>query len=397
MTFQPKKTSSQPLDCGQEVKRILIITGEASADLHAAGMVQDLLAKHKNKLQIRAVGGSSLASIQEVTMINMLAQHGVMGFVAVLTHVFILRKAYTDIVYDLKTHKPDLLILVDFPGFNLKIAKYAKSKLGIKVLYYISPQIWAWKENRINDIKKYVDHMAVILPFEKELYTKANIPCSFVGHPILNHLLNIDTKTARANLNLPISKKIIALLPGSRKSEIKKHMPILLQTIRSLKNKIPNLIFILPLAPTVSKEFLTSYIKEPIPELFMYSIKAQQAIHASDFVIVASGTASLESALLLKPMCIIYKTSIITSMIVGYVIKIKYAGLCNLIANKMIVPELLQDDCTVETLSELVLNFFTNPYYGKAMIKRLQNLKQKLTLSAADTSLDKIVEKLLLL
>lgn len=378
-------------------KKLLIVTGEASSDLHAAGLVRNLLAKHKNTLQIHAVGGVNLASIKEVTMINMLAQHGVMGFVAVLTHALILRKAYKDIIYHLKWHKPDLIILVDFPGFNLKLAKYAKSKLGIKVLYYIGPQIWAWKASRIVHIKKYVDYMAVILPFEKDLYTKASIPCAFVGHPILNHLLNIDTKAARATLNLPYNKKIIALLPGSRKSEIKKHMPVLLQTIKYLRNKISDLIFMLPLAPTISMQLLTAYIKEPMPELIIVPEQAQLVIQASDFVIVSSGTASLESALLLKPMCIIYKTSTITSMIVGYVIKIKYAGLCNLIANKMIVPELLQDDCTAYTLSELVLNFFTDPCYGAAMVERLKDVKQKLTLAEADASLDQVVDELLFL
>ncbi|OGV25369.1 MAG: lipid-A-disaccharide synthase [Legionellales bacterium RIFCSPHIGHO2_12_FULL_37_14] len=374
-------------------KKILIVAGEASGDMHAANLVHKLLATNKN-LQIDAVGGTCLSKIKEVNMLNMLAEHGVIGFVAVLTHAFILRKAYTKITQHMRENRPQLVILVDFPGFNLRLAKCAKD-LGLKVLYYISPQVWAWKAKRINHIKKYVDHMAVVLPFEKAIYQKENIPCSFVGHPILSHLINMETQEARSYLNLPQNNKIIALLPGSRKSEIKRHMPVLVQTIMQLNKHIADLKFILPLAPTISRQQLTPYLNKGIKNLKIIQGETQQAIKASDFVIVASGTASLESALLLKPMCIIYKVSIISSMIVGKVVKIRYAGLCNLIAGSMLVPELLQYDCTADTLTNLVLCYLTDLKLAETLVNKLKTLKQTLTLAKADLPLETLVTNLL--
>lgn len=286
--------------------------------------------------------------------------------------------------------------LIDYPGFNLRLAKYAKSKLGVKILYYISPQIWAWKANRIHLIKKYVDHMAVILPFEKAIYTAAGVPCSFVGHPILETLIQIDKLSARQTLNLPSTAKVVAILPGSRTNELKYHLPVLIKTVKILLKSLPQLKFVIPVARTINQqELVTLLAKQNLP-IQCITDQAQLAICASDAVVVASGTASLECALLARPMCIIYKTSYISALVVKFFMKVKYLGLCNLIANKQVVPELLQHKCRPKAIASIIKLYLTNPDISADITKSLLTVKESLTSTAAERQLEHIVEQMLL-
>ena len=278
-----------------------------------------------------------------VELLFNLAQYGVTGLIEILKQAKNIRRAFILIKNYLSHHPVDLIILIDYPGFNLRLAKFAHS-LGIKVLYYISPQIWAWKANRLQHIKKYIHHMAVILPFEKEIYQRAEVPVTYVGHPLLKKIPSFENiNQLKSDLHLPHDKIIIAMLPGSRKHEIEMLMPVMVKSMQALYAKAQDLYFILPVAKTISLQQVQAYF-ESAPELPYRLIegKALELMAASDCVVVASGTASLECALLNKPMCIIYKASNFTYLIANKVMKVKYLGLANLLAGKMIVPELLQ-------------------------------------------------------
>lgn len=374
-------------------KRIVIIAGEESGDQHAAKLVNQLKDWNSN-LEFSGIGGRHMQEAG-VKLISDLARYGVTGISEVLRHLHVIKKAFNAIKLHLETIKPDLLILVDYPGFNLRLAKFAKQELGIRILYYISPQIWAWKANRIETIRANIDNMAVILPFEKEIYQKAGVPVSFVGHPLVEKIQPCpDIEEARLDLNLPADKRIVAMLPGSRYNEIEKHMPILLETIKILSKQHANLHFVIPIAGSLKPELVKSYFQHQsdIPISFTLG-KATDVVACSDCVVVASGTASLECALLEKPMCIIYKSSLISYIAAMKLIKVKYLGLCNLLKNEMIAPELLQYDCNAIELSRMVTELLTNSETINRMISRLKLLKLSLSSSEADCSLSDLVKQ----
>ena len=375
----------------QKAKKIVIIAGEESGDIHAAALIQQLKARFSN-IEISGIGGKHMQNAG-ATLIYDLARYGVTGITEVVRFLRILRKAFQAIKAHLKAQKPDLLILVDYPGFNLRLAKYAKRKLGIKIIYYISPQIWAWKGNRIHLIKECVDKMAVIFPFEKTIYEKAGVPVSFVGHPLVEKIPStINLLAAREKLHLPPHKMVIALLPGSRNNEIEKHMPILQETAVLLDKQLPNLHFVLPIAETINVEKIKAYFTNQNLSLTYSQGNAIDCMAAADFVIVASGTASLECALLEKPMCIIYKSSLLTYIAAMRLIKVKFLGLCNLLANKMIVPEFLQYDCNAIELSQYILNFRNDLNQPQKMISQLSDIKESLSANKADCSLYELIE-----
>lgn len=375
----------------QKAKRVVIIAGEESGDIHASVLIKQLKATYPD-IEISGIGGQHMSDAG-AELVYDLARYGVTGLTEVIRFLKILRQAFSAIKEHLRKQKPDLLILVDYPGFNLRLAKYAKRELGIKILYYISPQIWAWKANRIHVIKECIDRMAVILPFEKSIYEKAGVPVSFVGHPLVEKMSSITSSLAtKVELNLPPEKMLIALLPGSRTNEIEKHMPILQETVQLLDKQYPNLHFVIPIAGTIAPETITSYFSNKNTSVSYVHGKSIDCMAAADFVIVASGTASLECALLEKPMCIIYKSSLLTYIAASAVIKVKFLGLCNLLMNKMIVPEFLQYDCNAIELSQYILNFHHDLSQPQKMICQLAALKESLSDKKSDCSLLELVE-----
>jgi lipid-A-disaccharide synthase len=342
---------------------------------------------------VSGIGGKHMQAAG-VHLISDLARFGVTGLSEVLRHFGAIRRAFKDIKKHLQQHKPDLLVLVDYPGFNLRLAKYAKKTLGIRVLYYISPQIWAWKAGRIHTIRESVDRMAVIFPFETKIYEKAGVPVTFVGHPLVDKLtVDQSIETLRANLQLPPNKIIIALLPGSRMHEIERHMPVLRDTAHKLLENGVKAHFVLPVAGTIDPNIIQNYVANTSIPLTLLFGKAVEAMACSDFVIVASGTASLESALLEKPMCIIYKGSLLSYIAAVMVIKVKYLGLCNLLQNKMIVPELLQYDCNSTELTRVVAELLNDETLSTAMTIRLRTLKHSLSAQRADCSIVDLIDK----
>lgn len=376
-------------------KSIVFVAGEESGDRHAADLIQALLTQ-KPDLVISGIGGQHMRDAGAEVIYD-LARFGVTGLVEVIRHARTIREAFKRIKAHLIKTKPDLLVLVDYPGFNLRLAQFAKKTLGLTILYYISPQIWAWKANRLQTIRQCVDHMASILPFEKPLYEHAGIPVSFVGHPLVKTLpACTDMASTRLSLGLPQNKKIIALLPGSRRNEIDRLLPVMVKTMQALLKQHDDVHFILPVAASLSFDSIQRYVPESLSNhLTLLKEQAIKAMIASDCVVVASGTASLECALLTKPMCIVYNVSRLTYMTAMQFIKVKYLGLCNLLANKMLVPELLQDDYNPKELTDVVNALAFDTDYATAMAARLETLKRGLSAEKADCQLVALVMGLL--
>ncbi len=376
------------------IKHVVVIAGEESGDMHAADFIRELKQRHSD-IKITGIGGQHMEQAG-VKLINDLARHAVTGFTEVLFNISRLKKGFQQVKNHLKETKPDLLVLVDFPGFNLRLLKYAKKTLNLRILYYISPQIWAWKPNRIHLIKAYVDKMAVILPFEKNIYEKAGVPVSFVGHPLVDKIPNTyDAIRLKQELAIPSNKRIIALLPGSRNNEIHYLMPVLRKTAMRLSQKHPDLHFVIPMASSIRQDVIDNYLKDTNLAYSLIRERAIDTVSCSDVVVAASGTASLECALLIKPMCIIYKVSWLTFFVASLVMRVKFLGLCNLLQNKMIVPELLQYDCNPEELTKVVEELLFNTTFSNQMTKNLQHLKDGLSCQKSDTILSDLIVDML--
>ncbi|MBA2650262.1 MAG: lipid-A-disaccharide synthase [Legionella sp.] len=372
-------------------KHIVIVAGEESGDMHAAVLIKQLK-ENFSTIKISGIGGRHMQAAGAHVIAD-LAQYGVTGITEVFRHFKIIRQAFMAIKAHISQNPPDLLILVDYPGFNLRLANFAKKKLGLKIIYYISPQIWAWKANRIHRIKQCVDTMAVILPFEKSIYEQAQVPVRFVGHPLVERItVQKDSSISKTDLNLPAKATIIALLPGSRINEIERHMPILYETAKLLNQTHSGLHFVIPLVETLSTQGIQSYFSDPKIPLTIVAGKALDCMNAADFVIVASGTASLECALLGKPMCIIYKSSWITYYLAMKLLKVKFLGLSNLLANKMVVPEFLQYDFNAVELSRFFSNFHADPSQPQKMIGQLLAVKDSLSAKKSDCTLLELIE-----
>lgn len=376
----------------QQTKHIVIVAGEESGDQHAAAVVRTLK-KTSPELQFSGIGGHHMQDAG-VELVSDLARYAVTGLTEILWHAKILRQGYLKICQHLQQTRPHLLVLVDYPGFNLRLAKYAKEVLNLRIIYYISPQIWAWKANRIHTIRRYVDKMAVILPFEKDIYEQAGVPVAFVGHPLVEKLSTFTQESVaqtKQKLGIPSDKLIVALLPGSRRNEIKTLLPLLQKVAVNLLKVHPNLHFVLPIAGSLKRHDITAIWNPTQLPVTLIEQQAVQAVFCSDFVIVASGTASLECALLTKPMCIIYKASLLTYIVASLCIRIKYLGLCNLLQKKMIVPELLQYDCSVQELTKLMLDLFNDKEKSQRMMSRLQTLKSTLSSQQATISMPELI------
>ena len=310
-----------------------IIAGEASGDLHGSNLIKELK-KLDAEANFRCWGGD-LMKAEGACLVKHYRELAFMGFTEVL---FNLRTIFKNIIFckkDILQNLPNVLILIDYPGFNLRIAEFAKT-IGLKVFYYISPQIWAWKESRIHKIKRVVDKMFVILPFEKEFYQGFNYPVDFVGHPLLDAIG--DTENSINKLSVKNEKPIIALLPGSRKQEITKILPIMLM----MEKHYSNFQFIIAGAPSHTIEFYQPFISNT--EVQIVFNQTYQLLKIAKAALVTSGTATLETALLGVPEVVCYKGGAISFGIAKQLIKVKYISLVNLIMDEEIVKELIQSD-----------------------------------------------------
>jgi lipid-A-disaccharide synthase len=326
-----------------------IIAGEASGDLYGSSLVRELKLKD-SKADIRAWGGD-LMQEEGVDLVKHYKNHNYMGFLEVIRNLGTILKNISFCKQDIKAFNPDALILIDFPGFNMRIAKYFY-KYSFPVLYYIAPQVWAWKESRVEAIKKYVDKLYVILPFEKEFLKKHGVESSYMGHPLLEHILNFKNKESVSKsiftetYGLEFGKPIISLIPGSRKQEIEKKLPVMLRAVSSYSNEYNIVIAGMKNFKDLYRE-ITSNSNVKIIYGDTYNL-----LNNSIRALVTSGTATLESAFFNVPQIVCYKTSWLSYVIAKSLVKIKYISLVNLIMDKEVVKELIQNNLNYINLTK---------------------------------------------
>jgi lipid-A-disaccharide synthase len=336
-----------------------IIAGEASGDLHGSNLI-----KHLHLLDVNATikcWGGDLMEQAGATVVKHYRDLAFMGFVEVIFNLRTILKNLTFCKEDIQSFKPDVIIFIDFPGFNLKIAEWAKHH-QYKSVYYISPQIWAWKESRIKTIKKCVDKMLVILPFEENYYKNLGYKVDYVGHPLIEVIE--DFKKNTTNSSSISTKKIVALLPGSRKQEIKKKLPVMLEVSKSF----PSYQFVIAKSPGLEDDFYQPFL-EGFENVSAVKNKTYQLLNDATAALVTSGTATLETALFGVPEVVCYKANPISYAIAKQIVRIKYISLVNLIMDKLVVKELIQSNFTVENCTKELTDLLEKP-------ARIQQLKQ---------------------
>jgi len=355
--------------------RILIVTGEASGDLHGAHLAKAIAAQDPSA-QLVGIGGPGMRAAG-VTMIPGVPQLDLVGLVglsavrAIIQRVLAVRRV-------LKAEPWDLVVFIDNPGLNMRLARMAKAA-GRRVLYYIAPQIWAWRPGRMKWIQERVDHVVVILPFEPDLYRRAGVRCTFVGHPLLDSVAPAyDRQVLRRQFNLEESAPVIGLFPGSRVAEVNMLLPVLLQTAAELLKRDPKTQFILAQASSIGDKLLRDLLREsPIPVLVVKD-QASEAMAVSDLLLVASGTATLQAAVVGTPMILLYKTTLATYWVARMWIRVKWIGLVNLVAGRTVVPELIQDEATVERLTKEACRLLNDRQAYNEMKNGLRQVRQSL-------------------
>jgi lipid-A-disaccharide synthase len=354
----------------------IIIAGEASGDHHAAHLV-GALKQLQPSLTFSGLGGARMAAAG-VELYRDMAGLGVTGVWEALKNYRNFRRLFNQTLAEIKKRRPRAVILVDYPGFNLRLAKKIKA-LDIKVIYYISPKVWAWKENRVKQIRKYVDRMLVIFEFEVDYYKKRGIDVEYVGHPMVDQIqVTAPREQLLESVGLADDRLTIGLLPGSRLNEIERHLPLMIETARLLAGQFLRLQFIILQATTLEDEWFRAFTKNCHLSFRIVKGDYYNALNACDVCLVASGTATLETAFLEKPMVMLYKTSWLTYQIVRLLIRIKHASLVNIIARKEVIPECLQYDTAPEHLSEVLRNMLVNEIRLADMKTELRKIKDQL-------------------
>jgi len=358
-----------------KLSHIMILTGEPSGDLHASHLVREIK-QLSNRIYFSGIGGTHLEN-QNVDLFYNISKLSAMGLTEVIMQFRQIKKAFDLFKKKLNANTPDLIILVDYPGFNLKAAQFAKDNYNIKILYYITPKVWAWNKSRLKKIKKYIDHAALILPFEEKIYKKAEIPSTYVGNPLVDEYSeNLPGVLFRSKHLLSKDKDplIIGLLPGSRKAEIKNLLDIMVKAANLIHRNNKKVNFIISKAESIKRETLEACLQID-KKKYLFQIKAgpvKDIFLKSDLVIAASGTVTLEAALCYVPTIIIYKMSPVSYRMAKLLVKVKYAGLANLIVNAEVMPELLQNDATPEKISEKALFMLDNLFYFQNQLQMVR-------------------------
>jgi lipid-A-disaccharide synthase len=368
--------------------RILMITGEASGDLHGAHLAKAIAARDPS-VQLVGIGGPGMRAAG-VTMIPGIPQLDVMGLIGLSAVRFLIRRVLA-IRRVLKAEPWDLVVLIDNPGLNFHFARVAKAA-GLRVVYYIAPQVWAWRPGRMRWIQRNVDHVVVILPFEAELYRRAGVRCTFVGHPLLDSVAShYDRSAIRATYNLDASAPVIGLLPGSRVAEVSLLLPILLDTARRLAADDPKTQFVLAQAGSIDDNLLHGLLRHsPVP-VTVAKDRASEVMAVSDLLLVASGTATLQAAVVGTPMVLLYKTTLPTYWIARWLVQVKWIGLVNLVAGRSIVPELIQDEATTDRLYDEAHGLLTNRDAYNDMKSGLRQVRESLGVPGASCRAAEVV------
>ena len=334
---------------------ILVLSGEQSGDQLASQLLQDIKAQFPHK-RIAGMGGPILQKQMDILVDN--RNLSIIGVWEALKKIKLIWRAWGKLKQVVKRSNP-LVILIDYPGMNLRFAKLAK-KNNCKTLYYVSPQIWAWKAGRIHKIKRYVDHMAVLFPFEKAIYDKANVPCTVVGHPLAKKAEenSLDQASLKAKLGFTADKPLVVLCPGSRGSEISMHLPIIWQSVEALLQQQSDLQFALLRAPSIGKEKLGAL---PAAVKLLENSQLSDVFQAADAGIMVSGTITLEAAYHQLPMTVIYKMNAFNYPLAKLLVKTPYVALCNIVCQQELAKELLQQDANAQKISANTLALINAP------------------------------------
>ncbi len=368
-------------------EKILIVAGEPSGDRHAAELVKALRQKRPGT-RFYGIGGDEMQA-EGVELFFHLRQMAFLGLVEVVKHLPFIRKVFRTLRQWMETEKPVALILVDYPGFNLRLAKTAK-QIGIPVVYYICPQLWAWGEKRVEKIRKYVDLPLVIFRFEEKFYAERGIPAKFVGHPLLDEIsLTLSEEEFRRKYGIPPEKKIVALLPGSRKNEVEKLFPLMIGVVRNFPGNIP-VHWLVAKTAALPRALFEEPIRDGAPVQIVENDTHHVMKHAA-VALVASGTATLELAYFATPMVVLYRVSPLTYWIGKRLVKIPHIALANIVSGQGVVPELIQHELTVENILRELVKLLTDQQVYSETVERLRGVKEILgPAGAADRAAEEI-------
>ncbi len=357
-------------------KQVLIVAGEASGDHHAGRLVEEVL-RQRDDIHFAGIGGEHMRRAGVEILVDS-AEMAVMGIVEVLANYRFLKGVLERMRRELRERRPDLLILVDYPGFNLRLAETAK-ELGIKVLYYISPQVWAWKKKRVYKIRELVDMMAVVFPFEVACYDKVGVPVQFVGHPLTDEVKSdYNREGILTELGLDPARPVLGLFPGSRQGEIKRLLPVMLESAKRVAKQLPEVQFLLPRASTLPAELIQGPVDESGLPITVVSGRPYDVMRGCDAIVSASGTATLEIALMQVPLVVTYKMAPLSYLIFSRLVKLEHIALCNIVAGERMAPELIQGDATAEKIGREALRLLTDREAAETMRHKQAGIREKL-------------------
>ena len=356
---------------------LLIIAGETSGDLHGARVLQALREKHPH-VSFFGIGGQRMAA-QGQEQFYTTKEMALIGFTEVIRHLPFLLRVFRHLEEEILKRKPDCAVLIDYPGFNLRLAKTLK-KHGVPIVWYIAPQVWAWHASRVHKMARLLDHLAVVFPFEVPFFENAGLPTTFVGHPLLEVLHpEYERQQFFEKFNLNTDNKILALLPGSRRQEVMRLLPDMLATAAQIKSRFNDVQIVIAQSPDLD----TSIYEDHLQHIKLDDVKLiQNATYSimdySDACIVASGTATLETGCFATPLAVVYRVSPMTYAIGKRLVKLKNIGLINIVAEEEIVPEFVQHEFTPENVANYISRLFEEPEYAAAIKAKLQRVREKL-------------------
>ncbi len=357
-------------------RTILIITGEASGDLHGAELARSLR-RLRPDLRLVGMGGEKMNEAG-VELIFDNRRLGVMGLVEVLKKWRILLRAFGAVKERLRNGDVDLVVLIDSPDFNLRVARLAK-RMGLPTVYYIGPKVWAWRAGRIRTIARWVDRMLVIFPFEEPLYRDAGVPCEFVGHPLMDEIpAHLDRGELRRYFGIPSDAVVVALLPGSRAMEVDRLLDEMIGAMDRIRERLPSAVGVVPVAPSLCMDDFRQRLAGRSDAIRLISGEAPSVLACADSAIVASGTATLEAALVGTPLVIVYQVAWLSAFIARFMVRIENVGLVNILAGRTIVPELLQEEATAERIAQAVLSQLGDRSVMEEIRRGLDEVKRKM-------------------